>query len=105
MQTTAPISTPVSAVDTSTAIASSAIATSAPHVEPNIPKKTTMLRVASQDVVLNSMEIPGGREYLKDSSKRALSFQNHKEKFREYALKRYHELQRFRREENARTDL
>ena len=53
-------------------------------------KKKKILRVASQDVVLSEMVIPSGREYLSSASERAVSFQKHKERFREYALKRYH---------------
>jgi hypothetical protein len=74
-------------------------------VSPPTPQKTPLLRAASQDPTLNAMEVPNGREYLKDPSGRALSFKQQKEKFREYALKRYHELQRYRRELEEATEV
>ena len=67
---------------------------------PSPTKQTpTRLRAASHDPILNEMKVPSGRPYIKDSTARALSFKEHKEQFREYALKRYHELQRYRRME------
>ena len=60
-----------------------------------------LLRAASQDPILSKMNFVGSRTYHDSPEARAASFKEHKAKFLEYALKRYQELERYRRESSV----
>ena len=75
-----------------------------PVVTPTIARLSSesgapLLRAASQDPVLRDMKFTGGRPFLNSPEARASSFNDHKARFLAYALERYNELERYRKED------